>query len=216
MSTSEQTDSQDYVYAPKTLYEKQIARQAQTEAFKNKWGTANQIGTATQTDVVRALIGVNNEDSDSNKAGNLRTYLEEQGYDPALIASGQQTVSEDIFNHVKQTELRQIISQREQVLNAGIKLPTFDLRGMTPLNTENWITEAQKAIVTQVRTMPNGNEKTIPKIEAEKFYQPDQNMGNKGYPKTPKIDLIGATAFTGGTVAVMLILYVLISRGQKK
>ena len=64
--------------------------------------------------------------------------------------------------------------------------------------------------------MPNGNEKTIPKIEAEKFYQPDQNMGNKGYPKTPKIDLIGATAFTGGTVAVMLILYVLISRGQKK
>ena len=75
--TSDQTDSQDYVYTPKTLYEKQIERQRQTEAFKNKWGTANQIGTATETDVIRALIGVDNKDSDSNKAGNLRILLAE-------------------------------------------------------------------------------------------------------------------------------------------
>ena len=220
--TSDQTDSQDYVYTPKTLYEKQIERQRQTEAFKNKWGTANQIGTATETDVIRALIGVDNKDSDSNKAGNLRTYLEEQGYDPALIASGQQTVSSDVFNPVKQTELRQIISQREQVLNAGIKLPTFDLRSITPLNAESWVSNAQKAIDTQVRSRPNGDEKTIPKIEAEKFYDPDQNMGNTGYThgdpygffhvSPQRVDTVGLGLFGGGTLAILLILYFVFSK----
>ena len=204
------------------LYEDQIARQARTESFTSKWGTANQIGTATQTDVVRALIGVNNSDTDSNKAGNLRTYLEERGYTPSLIASGDQTVSQDIFKPQKQTELRQIISQREQVLNAGIKLPTLDLRSITPLNAENWISNAQKAIDTQVRSMPNGNEKTIPKIEAEKFYQPDQNMGNKGYPhgdpywffhvEPQRVDTVGLGASGGGAIVLLLLLYFIMKK----
>mgnify|MGYP003147335013 CR=1 FL=1 len=190
------------------LYEDQIARQARTESFTSKWGTA------TQTDVVRSLIGVNNSDTDSNKAGNLRTYLEERGYTPSLIASGDQTVSQDIFKPQKQTELRQIISQREQVFNAGIKLPTLDLRSITPLNAENWISNAQKAIDTQVRSMPNGNEKTIPKIEAEKFYQPDQNMGNKGYPTSPfdHVDTVGLGAFGGGAIVLLLLLYFIMKK----
>ena len=61
--------------------------------------------------------------------------------------------------------------------------------------------------------MPNGNEKTIPKIEAEKFYQPDQNMGNKGYVHFPHhVDTIGLSAFGGGTLAILLILYFVLSK----
>lgn len=220
--TSGQIDSQSYTYKP-SLFETVQNRNIATEEFRSKWGgthiapagadlSSNKyVGTATQTDVVRSLI-------QGNTSGNLEQFLSERGYDVNAIMGGSQIVADNIFNPEKQTTARQVLSQREAVLNQGISLPTLDLRKITSsLDLDNWIGKAQEAIETQVRTMPNGNEKTIPKIEAEKFYEPDQNMGNKGYPSSPfdHVDTVGIGLFSGGTVIVLLILYFLIKRGQK-
>jgi hypothetical protein len=215
--TSDQVDSQSYTYKP-SLFETVQNRNIATDAFRDKWGgviarnytegadlSSNKFtGTATQTDVVRSLI-------QGNTGGNLGQFLSERGYDVNAIMGGSQIVADNIFNPEKQTTARAVLAQREAVLNQGISLPTFDLRNITSsLDLGNWLQKAEQAIETQVRTMPNGNEKTIPKIEAEKFYQPDQNMGNKGFPH--HVDTIGIGLYSGGTLIILLILYFLIAR----
>jgi hypothetical protein len=215
--TSGQIDSQSYTYKP-SLFETVQAKNIATEKFRDKWGgvisrsyssgddlSSNKFtGTATQTDVVRSLI-------QGNTSGNLEQFLSERGYDVNAIMGGSQIVAQNIFSPEKQTTARAVLAQREAVLNQGISLPEFDLTKITSsLDLGNWLQKAEEAIKTQVRTMPNGNEKTIPKIEAEKFYEPDQNMGNKGYPH--HVDTIGIGLYSGGTIIILLILYFLIAR----
>lgn len=93
-----------------TLREQQEAKLKATEEFKTKWGTVGKEGTATTTDIVKALLTSNNQHYGTDTR-NLIQYLDERDYDISAIVSGKQQIPEEIFKPQKKTELRESIQQ---------------------------------------------------------------------------------------------------------
>ena len=82
------------------LYDEQMRKQAETQAFREK------AFNSTKTDVVRNLLTSDNiyEGEDSR---NLEQYLTERNYDISAIIAGTQEVPDTIFDPVKHTEVRE-------------------------------------------------------------------------------------------------------------
>lgn len=118
-----------------TLREQAEAKAKATEDFLAKWGSVGRIGTATQTNIVQALLASNNLHQGTDTT-NLVKYLEERDYDISAIIAGEETIPDDIFKPVKQTELREtaqvLKTQDENVIREVIE-KTYGVSG-TPQN----------------------------------------------------------------------------------
>ena len=142
--TSSQVDSQSYTYQPSSLYEKQIAREVRTTAFREKWGgvihpgytqgadlSRNKfVGTATTEDVINSLITPPKSNRYVGSSSNLQKYLDERNWTPAT-APDNWTAPE------KQTVLRAQIAGLSQALTQAppSKRPRPVLTHSVNLNT---------------------------------------------------------------------------------
>jgi hypothetical protein len=105
-----------------TLREQVEAKNKATQEFREKWHGIRENGviisepTATRTDAVQALLTSNNQHFGTDTR-NLEQYLTERDYDISAIIAGDQTVPDDIFKPVKQTEYRDISKQITEKLD---------------------------------------------------------------------------------------------------
>jgi len=106
----------EHGFAHPTFREQIEAKNKATEEHKAKWGTVGHQGTATQTDVAQALLTSNNQHYGTDTR-NLEEYLTERDYDISAIIAGEQTLPDDIFKPVKQTEYREISKEITQKLD---------------------------------------------------------------------------------------------------
>ena len=90
--------------------------------FREKWHGIRENGvlvkepTATRTDAIQALLTSNNQHFGTDTR-NLEQFLTERDYDISAIIAGEQTVPDDIFKPVKQTQYREISKQITEKLD---------------------------------------------------------------------------------------------------
>lgn len=204
-----------------------------TQAFREKWGGVIHpdfsegsmavnpnafVGTATQTDVVQALI-------QGGSSGNLIPFLTETGFEVNEIVTGDSVVPENIFKAQKHNDVRSVLSARETLLDSGMKLPDFDLRNV---DISDWATSVNSIIHKNMAQTDNGVQQTIPVSQRENTLpnssvnfvgQGDINPENaqnqdQGSPFNESITNTSVALGGGSAIAVGLLIYFLL-KGRK-
>ena len=196
-----------------SLYEKQMARVAQTQAFREKWGgvihpsytqgadlSTNQfVGTATTFDVIDTLINPETTNRYVGSTQNLTTYLRERNWTPETAPTNWSAPE-------KQTVLRAEIAGLSQAL-----VPQPKIKTPRPIITHsvNVQTRETPTVIEQPATQIVTPEMETPEFELTR-HSP-QELTDDSQPAPKYLPLVAITIGAGVALSVIMKK----SRGRK-